>query len=679
MSAVSLPAVSLSSVAIVAGVLVVAPIVAWFGVYAAVLAITRPRLPQAAPATPDLGGESPAVASLLVNHWEVTEDAAESTLLDLAARHILELRQPGNDPMQTTVHIKQPQPVGLASYEQRVFDRVAFLAAGGVVPLTALTFRQEGEAAGWTRRFAVEVIAEARLAGLSRRRIGAGVVGALIVAAAAAGACVLAGAAYFLQHRHYHDTGQAAIGAGTVAFLILSGFATRPRGERDTAAGREAAARWLGVRAWLRGHDAFGDLPPAAVAVWDRYLSYGAAVGATRVSSAVIDLGMANRHNVWSAWNGGVEQPPLWHRVRVHYPHFWPRYGKSAPRLIIRAVVVGAIGYVLVRWWYTAVDKVVGAVGTQRLGGAAQYVALIKSAFVLAGSVALVYAVYVIARTAIDLATQRVVTGEVVWVEHWRTRQSSARSSATTSLSYVAIDEGSGDSTRAWVLPSPVRMDAQAGDVATVTVRRWSRRITTSQILKQGGSARLALGDLGTASRNTEQLIAGAMGLPAQPNRGAGLDSALSGTSAVPAVPSAIPAVAAAAVPSAVPAVGPLLTADEVGQALGTPVTMQAQAAPSPLIPVSVLVFRGPDKVSLLTVVRTGGVAATMAMRARRHGQIIPGLGDEARGGHSWIRASRAGEVVTLTLGGTAARTVPPATLLSLAQTAMSRMPTRVG
>src|SRR5205814_739497 len=203
----------------------------WFLPYTLILLATRPARPDPAPATQDLpGSEPPAVVSLLAGNWELTEDAAESTFIDLAARKYLEFRQPGNDPLR---------PAGF----------------------------------GWL-----------------------------------------------------------------VTFVVLSGFANRPHGERDTDAGRAVAARWLGVKAWLRNTEAFADLPPAAVAVWDRYLSYGDALGTTRVASAVIDLGMGNRKRVWSSYGG------TWHRVRVRYPTFWPRYGKTAPRLIGRGLFAAGLG-----------------------------------------------------------------------------------------------------------------------------------------------------------------------------------------------------------------------------------------------------------------------------------------------------------------------------------------------
>src|SRR5205085_10376830 len=77
-----------------------------------------------------------------------------------------------------------------------------------------------------------------------------------------------------------------------------------------TPAGRARAAHWLGVRDWLRGFPTFADLPPAAVAVWDRYLAYGAALDATPATSATIDLGYDWKHGLWSVYGP-------WRPVRV--------------------------------------------------------------------------------------------------------------------------------------------------------------------------------------------------------------------------------------------------------------------------------------------------------------------------------------------------------------------------
>jgi hypothetical protein len=54
--------------------------------------LTAATTVPADPASPDLGDEPPAVASLLANRWRLNENASESTLLDLVARGHLELR-----------------------------------------------------------------------------------------------------------------------------------------------------------------------------------------------------------------------------------------------------------------------------------------------------------------------------------------------------------------------------------------------------------------------------------------------------------------------------------------------------------------------------------------------------------------------------------------------------------
>src|SRR2546423_7527941 len=146
---------------------------AWLLRTGLVLPAPRPARPEPAPATQDLpGNESPAVVGLLAGYWDLSEDAAESTLLDLGARRYLEFRQPGNDPMQTTVHVRDPNPPGLTPYERRIFDRVAGLAVGGVVPLPALTVRDTDQAAKFEKRVLAGGLPHAPPPGPSRAPLG---------------------------------------------------------------------------------------------------------------------------------------------------------------------------------------------------------------------------------------------------------------------------------------------------------------------------------------------------------------------------------------------------------------------------------------------------------------------------------------------------------------------------
>jgi hypothetical protein len=92
------------------------------------------------------------------------------------------------------------------------------------------------------------------------------------------------------RHTTVHATGGPPARLTRYEKQVFDRVAGKVGGERDTAAGRAVAARWLGVRDWLAAHESFADPPPAAVTVWDRYLPYGAALGVTRVAGQVIDL-----------------------------------------------------------------------------------------------------------------------------------------------------------------------------------------------------------------------------------------------------------------------------------------------------------------------------------------------------------------------------------------------------
>jgi hypothetical protein len=123
-----------------------------------------------------------------------------------------------------------------------VLDHVAGLAVDGVVPPETLTTGPQDQS---RRAFQRAVVGDARERGLARDR-WSGSANAFLRAAALvpAGLGVLyANAAGGL------DTG--TIGAGPVTWVVLASAIKLFGDQRDTPAGAEAAARWLGVRDYL--------------------------------------------------------------------------------------------------------------------------------------------------------------------------------------------------------------------------------------------------------------------------------------------------------------------------------------------------------------------------------------------------------------------------------------------
>jgi hypothetical protein len=628
-------------------VIAAVPFGIWFAAFGLALLLTRPAEVQPQPGTQELGGaEPPAVVSLLVNRWEVIEDAAESTLIDLAARRYLEIRQPGNEPMQTTIHVNPNNSIGsgqdgpgdlaaLNAYERRVYERVAGLAVGGVVPLSALTFRDKAKAETWAKHLRAEVVADARRLGLSRRRFRK----TLVTGVSALGllpALGLALAVLHYQHRHHGEYGGAFWAAlGTV--VALSTLAGLPRGERDTPAGREVAARWLGLKTYLRNDASFAQLPPSAVAVWDRYLSYGDALGTTRICSAVIDLGMGNRKRVWSSFGG------TWHRVRVRYPTFWSRYGQQPLPLMAKALIPIVLGFLVLRGWRLPVDA-----------APAGYRGLAGLVAVLLGLVLLFGGLYRLVRTIFDVALPVTLTGEVLWIEVWKSRSGGEDSPPVPYLYYLAVDDGRDDRTTAWAMPSELFGRCDCGDVVQLTARRWTRRVVELSVVRHGSAARLAAADVTPPSMDDPgNVLASALSAP-----GVAAGRVLAGALAPVEVQAA-----------------QLLTDDEVSRAVGQPVQARGgsnRPVPGPVSIESYHTVAGDRRV--LQVIVSQGATARLAMRTRRRNTPLPGIGDEAFTGENWAAGRRGDTVVLVQMHGPG-RGADPRSVYWLLATAVGRLP----
>ena len=130
--------------------------------------LRRPLTPPDMPATSDVGQENPAVANLLANGGTVTPDAVPATLLDLAARRVIQIEEP--EPHVYSVRIGGGAAPNLSAYESSVLSLLRTKASGGVVPAAALTTGATNQARSWFRSFAGEVVAEAKAAGLCSPR-----------------------------------------------------------------------------------------------------------------------------------------------------------------------------------------------------------------------------------------------------------------------------------------------------------------------------------------------------------------------------------------------------------------------------------------------------------------------------------------------------------------------------
>jgi hypothetical protein len=451
-----------------------ASVVLFAAAYAVAVVATRPLPVPPDEATPDLGDEPPAVVNLLANRWKLTADAAEATLLDLVARGYLELRQAGADPAHTTIHLTgRAEDADLLPYERRVLHRAQDMATDGVVPVGALAFRNRARGRRWRTRLRKEVAADARARGLSRRRFGDATYFLLFVVMVASsgglGVVALRGVGRVVEDwQPAVSAGAAAILAVFTAQAVTVGYTD---GERDTSAGQIVAARWLGVQRWLRAHEEFADLPPAAVTVWDRYLAYGSALGVTHTTSEVLDLGLGDRRTVWSSYGGN------WRRVRVHFPRLRLHYGRPAPHLAARGAVAVLAGAVALQFFAPPLSAI-AAMDEDAAGGWLRWSVTPLALATLA------YGGYVLVRTAVAHAITQTVTGEVLWTEVAQ-ESDLGEGRRVVTLTHVVIDDGTRDRASAWALPGGIAR-VQDRDVATIRAVPWTRRVVSLTVLRQG-------------------------------------------------------------------------------------------------------------------------------------------------------------------------------------------------
>jgi hypothetical protein len=386
----------------------------------------RPAQPQPGPPTLDLGPEPPAVANLLVHDFRVTHDAVPATLLDLAARRLVEIEE--REPGSYVCRLEKRSDGQLTSYERRVMDLLRARASGDIVPTEALTTGPSEQSKRWWKAFQKEVVADAQRRGLCVDIMDAKTFRRLALAAIAPATVLglLAG-------------GRAGFGYWVVAFFLL-GWIMGLHTQRETPEGLAAASRWLGVRAKLAEDEAFATQAPIAVALWERHLAYGAAFGVAPAAVRAIPMGAESDYRAWSSYGG------QWRAVRISYPYLLPPGWGLHPLVVLLRAGIALAAAVLVLW----------VIAPEAPDAVLIFVALPAAVAVVAGLVVL--------RALADLGSTRELTGQVLRLR--------AYGDDDDKRYYVAVDDGSSATIRAWRVKWDLYSSLRQYEIVTGTITR---------------------------------------------------------------------------------------------------------------------------------------------------------------------------------------------------------------
>lgn len=391
----------------------------WLLAVAVVYLRRRPAQPEPGPPTLDLGPEPPAVANFLAHDFRVTRDAVPATLLDLAARRLVEIEE--REPGSYVCRLEKTSDGDLTSYERRVLELLRSRASGDIVPAGALTTGPKEESKRWWNGFQKEVVADAQRRGLCvdilDKRTFLWLSGAAAAPAAVLG--ILAG-------------GRVGFGYWVVAFFFL-GWVMGLHTQRETPEGLAAASRWLGVRAKLADDEAFRSQAPIAVALWERHLAYGAAFGLATAAARALPMGAESDHHAWSSYGG------QWRSVRIRYPHFVPLgWGLHPLVIVLRAGIALAVAVVFLLL-------------------APEGVAALPVAVAVVAGLVVVWAL-------VDLGSTREVTGQILRLR--------AYGDDDDKRHYVAVDDGTSARIRAWRVKPELYSPLRQYEVVTGTLTR---------------------------------------------------------------------------------------------------------------------------------------------------------------------------------------------------------------
>lgn len=502
-----MPATSLESMALPLGIAAVVALLGWLIVLILVSVANRPNRPEPASAGLELGGASPpAVAAMLTNRWKPSRVGPTATLVDLAARDLVHFESMAEGGFQVRVP-EQPPPTDLLDYEVHVLALVRSRASNGVVPCAALQVREQAptwtsspllsstnvkvfsfKTTNWFKKFNNMVATDARRRGLSRARFSHAAT--LFVGATAAVAAGLVGLAVVALPSSSDASSCATcsrssdnplVGTVAIGFFVWIGLMvvfSLLKDDRDTPDGLAEAGRWLGLRGNLRNDPVFGEQHVDAVAVWDRLLAFGVALGVAHVAADDVPISAESKDEAWSAESG------QWRFVHIDYPkRMPPGYGMPTWLTFVRgalnvmiAILVLFLGVPFVMHFTNVFDanpdQLSGSTNSAAdtaLHVVAAAMAVIASLFIVRGLVMLWFAVT-------DFGANREVEGLVL-------RSYAHSSSNDQDWWEAAVDDGTSDRVRAWRGTGQLPPELQEGNRVRATITRHLCTFKSAEVL----------------------------------------------------------------------------------------------------------------------------------------------------------------------------------------------------
>jgi hypothetical protein len=203
----------------------------------------------------------------------------------------------------------------------------------------------------------------------------------------------------------------------------------------------------LGLRSMLANDPVFGAQPPAAVAIWDRLMAYGAAFGTARRAVQTLPFGAESERRAWSPVGN------RWRLVRIRYPRrVPPGYGRPPGRVALVGVGVTAVGVLIAPAAVSVVDALVRSIGEVASDHTLSPVlrtllGVVLAALVVSGVLLALYGAGLLLGGVGDLVRpRRDIEGRVLRLR--------PRGDDDHRSWHLAVDDGTSDELRAWRLPS---------------------------------------------------------------------------------------------------------------------------------------------------------------------------------------------------------------------------------